>query len=150
MNPAVAHMIARQRHAGQRTRFGEPVVMHVERVAAAVTTDAQSVAYLHDVLEHTDMTLGELRVRGLEPFEAEALVLLTRGAEENFESHSLRLAYAHGPAAALARIVRMADLDDHLTHRLQPSSAPPYRWARRHTSAAQAFYDDVEGRALAS
>src|SRR6059058_4184974 len=70
MNPAVAHMIARQRHAGQRTRFGEPVVMHVERVAAAVTTDAQSVAYLHDVLEHTDMTLGELRTRGLEPSEA--------------------------------------------------------------------------------
>ena len=51
MEPALAHRIASQNHEGQRNRFGDPVIDHLARVAAAVPADAQATALLHDLLE---------------------------------------------------------------------------------------------------
>ena len=36
MKPTTAYRIASQNHEGQRNRFGDRVIDHVERVAAAV------------------------------------------------------------------------------------------------------------------
>ena len=52
-------------HTGRRDRFGEPLIEHVERVAATVPDDARATAYLHDVLEHSDTTVDELEGEGL-------------------------------------------------------------------------------------
>ena len=46
-----------------------------------------------------------------------------------------RTAEAPGAAGRLARIVKIADLDDHLAHATIPSDAPPYAWARKHLLA---------------
>jgi hypothetical protein len=46
-----------------------------------------------------------------------------------------RIAEAPGPAGRLARIVKLADLDDHLAHASIPPDAPPYAWARKHLLA---------------
>ena len=137
MEPAVARGIAAKRLAGVSTRFGEPFVEHVDRVASAVPAAARTAAYLHEVLEHTATSVSELRDEGLDPLELETLILLTRQPGETFEAHTLRVAYAHGPAGVLARAVRHADLDDHLAHRPMPSSMPPYGWARRHIVGAE-------------
>ena len=137
MNPAVAREIARVRLAGLSTRFGEPFIEHVDRVASAVPADARTAAYLHDVLEHTTTSVSELRDEGLDAMELETLMLLTRQPGETFEAHTLRVAYAHGRAGVLARTVRHADLDDHLAHRPMPSAVPPYGWARRHIVSAE-------------
>ena len=51
MEPARAHLIASQNHKGQRNRFGDLVTDHLARVAAAVPSDAQATALLHDLLE---------------------------------------------------------------------------------------------------
>ena len=53
MNAADARRIAYAQHAERRTRAGERIVEHLERVAALVPEEARTVAYLHDVLEQS-------------------------------------------------------------------------------------------------
>jgi hypothetical protein len=144
MDAAIARDIARAGHAGRCDRFGEPFVEHVERVAAAVPPDARAVAFLHDVLEHSDTTVAELTQAGLTPLGLAALGLLTRGPGESYEAHTLRLAHAAGPEGRLARVVKLADLADHLAHREMPHGAPPYAWARMHVANGQARHDGAD------
>jgi hypothetical protein len=132
VDPAVARNIAQFSHLDQRDRFDEPLIEHVERVAAVVPEEARAVAYLHDVVEHTPTTYDELIDRGLTPTEFGALELLTRHPSDSFELYALRIAHASGMPGRLARMVKIADLDDHLAHDTIPVGAPPYAWARRH------------------
>ena len=137
MDAAVARDIARDSHDGQLTRHGSPLGEHVERVAAAVADEERTVAFLHDVLEKTGTSLDDLHERGLTPTERAALDLVTRRDGETFERHVLRIADADGPAGAIARSVKLADLDDHIGLARDASGAPPYKWARRHVLASQ-------------
>ncbi len=75
--------------------------------------------------------------RGLTPTERAALDLVTRRDGETFERHVLRIADADGPAGAIARSVKLADLEDHIGLVRDASDAPPYKWARRHVLASQ-------------
>jgi hypothetical protein len=136
MEPAAAHSIASQNHLGQRNRFGDRVIDHLARVAAAVPQDAQATALLHDLLELCPSSARQLRSKGLTRIELKALELLTHAPGEPYEVYVHRIANAPGPAGRLARIVKLADLDDHLAHAAIPSDAPPYAWARKHLLAA--------------
>ena len=138
MDPAIARGIAQCAHAGQRTRQGRLVADHVERVARAVPEHARAVALLHEVLEQSSTSTDALRQQGLTAVELDALRLLTRDASEAYEVHVLRIAHASGEAGALARTVKLADLDDHLGEPLAPAvGVPPYAWARRHIDFAR-------------
>ena len=86
--------VAHYSHVQQRDRRGEPIVEHVARVVAAVPEEAQAVAWLHDVLEHSPTTAAELCRHGLTGVELDALDLLTRQAGESYELYILRVAYA--------------------------------------------------------
>jgi hypothetical protein len=133
---ATARNLAHSSHAGQRTPSGMALDEHVERVAAGVPLEARAVAFVHDMLEWTDIGVDELVRAGLTPVESAALELLTREPGESYELYALRVANAKGPAGRLARIVKMADLDDHLRFP-RPPGAPHYAWARRHIEFAQ-------------
>jgi hypothetical protein len=135
MDVAVARCIAHYSHVQRRDRRGELVVEHVARVAAAVPDDVQALAWLHDVLESSPTSVAELREQGLTDIERAALQLLTRGRDESYELYVLRVAFARGEAGRLARIVKLADLDDHIAHAWVPGR-PPYEWARRHVAFA--------------
>src|SRR3954447_18230004 len=137
MDPALARSLAHAYHAYQRDRFGDLVVEHLARVAAAVPPDAQATAWLHDLLEGSDADPAELCDEGLSDVELAALELLTRTPSEVYELYALRIAHAPGEEGRLARAVKLADLDDHLAHGPPPLTAPPYAWARRHISSAQ-------------
>jgi hypothetical protein len=76
-------------------------------------------------------TASELCSQGLTPVELAALELLTRKTVESYELYILRIAYARGAAGRLARVVKLADLDDHIA-RPWVVGDPPYAWARRH------------------
>jgi hypothetical protein len=130
VEPEIAHTIARRHHLGQRNRFGDAVIDHVERVAAAVPADARATALLHDLFELCPTAGRRLRARGLSGTELEALKLLTHAAGEPYEVYVRRIADAPGPAGRIARIVKLADLEDHLAHPSIPAGAPPYAWAR--------------------
>jgi hypothetical protein len=135
MDTSTARSIAHYSHLTDRDRFGELVIEHVERVAAMVPEGVRSVAFLHDVVERAAVTMSELHARGLTPLEEEALVLLTREPGESYELHALRIAWAPGEAGAVARVVTLANLDDHLAHEWS-DGFPPYGWARRHIAGA--------------
>jgi hypothetical protein len=136
MDAATARNIAHSSHAGQRTGSGVSFDEHVERVAAGVPPEARAIAFLHDVLERTDTGVDDLLRAGLEPVELAALEILTRRPGESYELYVLRIAHARGPEGRLARMVKMADLDDHL-RAPRPPGAPHYGWARRHIEFAQ-------------
>jgi hypothetical protein len=137
MDIVTARGIATSGHVGQRTRTGRLVIRHVERVAAAVHHDARVVALLHDILERTPMSTTELEARGLTPTELRALRLLTRARTEDYDLHVTRIARAGGPEGRLARIVKLADLEDHLLEDTRVAAALPYVWAHRRILRAQ-------------
>jgi hypothetical protein len=129
VEPAVAHRIASKNHVGHRNRFGDYVIDHVERVAAAVPADARATALLHDLLELCPTTRWQLRAKDLTRTELEALELLTHAPGETYEAHVRRIVDAPGPAGQLARNVKLADLEDNRAHTSIPQDAPPYAWA---------------------
>ena len=136
VEPEIAYTIASQSHVGQRNRFGDPVIDHVERVAGAVPADARTTALLHDLLELCPTARWQLRRKGLTRTEQEALELLTHAPGEPYEVYVRRIADAPGPAGTLARIVKLADLEDNLAHASIPPEAPAYAWARERLLAA--------------
>lgn len=138
-----AQLLAYARHGEQLDRTGEPIVAHLERVAASVPGEAETVAYLHDILEHTDASVAELEAAGVAGVDLQAIELLTRRPDESFEEHTLRIAFAKGPAGALARVVKLADIDDHVSHNRGVDPSRPYRWARRHVSVAREGFDSA-------
>jgi hypothetical protein len=139
--PTDARRIAYARHGDRYSATGEPIVEHLERVAAAVPPEARTVAYLHDVLEHSDTSVADLHADGVTPVELQAIQLLTRHSDESFEAHTLRIAYAEGLAGRLARAVKLADIDDHLSREASVGSHRPYGWARRHVAICRARLD---------
>ena len=84
-------------------------------------------------------------MHGLTRLELAALELLTRQAGESYELYILRIAYAPGPAGRLARVVKLADLDDHLARAWHAGDAP-YAWARRHVAVGSARVDQTSSR----
>jgi hypothetical protein len=137
MSPQIARSFAYSRHLDQRDRSGGLLVEHLQRVAAAVPPNARAVAFLHDVLEHTDTTARELEQQGLTRNELGAVELLTRNEGESFEAHALRIAHAKGPSGRLARTVKLADMADHVQNDRVDMATRPYGWAQRHIAFAQ-------------
>lgn len=118
---------------------------HVRRVAAAVPREAQTVAWLHEVLECTTFSAQELRAAGVSEEEVAAITLLTRDTDADeaaYEAHIALIAEAPGRSGRLARIVKRADLHDRLRHqdaRAATSSArPAYGVALTRLAAAPA------------
>jgi hypothetical protein len=137
MDAATARSLAHAALAQLRDASGTPVLDHVERVASRVPDAARPVAFLHELLERTDVTVDDLVAAGAEPADLAALALLTPHPGESFELQALGVAFAHGPEGRIAREVAIADLDDHLAERDQPLSSPPYGWARHHIAFAR-------------
>lgn len=137
MEAVIARSFARRSHAGQRSRFGERMTDHVERVARSLPEEARALGYLHDVLERAPTTGTELRANGVTDIEYAVLKLLTHRPGETYAAYVERIAGARGAAGRLARMVKRADLDDHLGHSRIPLGAPDYQWARTQIVAAQ-------------
>lgn len=110
---ALARQIALVAHDGQsRKGNGEAYFNHVERVAGRVTGwEAKTVAYLHDVVEDTDVSLDFLDA--LFPLHiVDAVEHLTRRAPWDYAEYIERLV---GSGTALSRTVKIADLLDNLS-----------------------------------
>jgi hypothetical protein len=112
---------ARQAHAGQADKLGEPYIDHCLRVMDAVSEPAKRVAVLHDVVEDTDYSLGVVTWEArCTADEVLALSLLTRnyGQRRTYGEYIERIADppdgGFAEAAPLAREVKVADLRDNL------------------------------------
>ncbi|MBQ8201177.1 MAG: HD domain-containing protein [Clostridia bacterium] len=104
----LAYEIAQRAHARQVDKAGMPYIGHIERVAARVVSDdAKCVAYLHDVLEDTDV-LPETEMRRIFGDRiADGVLSVTRRGDEGYEAFVRRAG-----ANPLGREVKIADLID--------------------------------------
>lgn len=101
-----AHEVAKKAHLGQTDRAGIDYIKHPEAVASFVTTDEEkAVAYLHDVIEDTSLTLLDLEEEGFSKKIIEAVDILTKKKEQDYQSY-LKLVKTN----ELARVVKLADL----------------------------------------
>ncbi|KXX58406.1 HD domain-containing protein [Rhodococcus sp. LB1] len=104
----LAEQIASAAHDGQVDKAGQPYIAHPARVAARVGGDERAVAaaWLHDVVEDSDVTLADLEESF--PVEVTAAVdaLTRRGGEDPADY------YARVRQVPLALTVKLADLAD--------------------------------------
>lgn len=109
----LAKAIARVVHDGQyRKGTGEPYFNHVERVAGRVYGwKAKTVAYLHDVVEDTGITLEMLAILGFPQGIIDAVAALSRNEEESYVHFIQRAIDSKDPVVF---VVKMADLQDNL------------------------------------
>jgi len=102
--------IAVQVHSGQKDRYGKPYILHVLRVMGRGNTDEERlVAILHDVIEDSPMTEQDLRDAGFPEKVVSAVVALSRGESEHWDSYIERV--RRNP---LAVRVKLADLRDNM------------------------------------
>jgi hypothetical protein len=117
MSVTGARELAVRKHDEQRDFDGSLHIHHVARVAEAAPPDeaCQRVAWLHDVIEDSDVTAENLRPH-LAADEFQALLLLTHDdPDESYEHYVQRIIDEPGPAGNIARAVKEADLLDNLS-----------------------------------
>ena len=101
-----AYKIAKRAHLGQVDKAGEDYIEHPEKVASFVKTDEEkAVAYLHDVIEDTELTLEDLYEYGFSKEVLEAVDIITKKRGENYQSYLNSV-----KKNKLARAVKLADL----------------------------------------
>ena len=101
-----AYKIAKKAHLGQVDKAGEDYIKHPEKVASFVKTDEEkAVAYLHDVIEDTELTLVDLHEYGFSKEILEAVDVITKKRGEDYQSYLNSV-----KNNKLARAVKLADL----------------------------------------
>lgn len=109
-----AEIIAKFAHKGQVDKTGADYIEHVRRVWEAQDDAdelAQAVAWLHDVVEDTSLSLFDLGTLGFTADVIDAVDLLTRREPYNYIDYINRLTSSGN---RLALMVKRADLIDHL------------------------------------
>lgn len=110
-----AEAIARRAHAGQTDKSGLDYIDHPRRVAeraaliapADLRAESIATAWLHDVVEDTEVALADLRADGLPQTVLEAVERLTKKPGQARSDY-----FAAIRAHNVARIVKTADLID--------------------------------------
>jgi hypothetical protein len=144
-----ARAIARRVHAAEREEGGAPLLRHIARVAIRTPAEARAVAWLHEALESANVTEHELLGYGLVEEELRALRLLSRRTHsrsvEVYLAHVELIACAAGHSGRLARMVKIADLEDRRRHpRVRADGwSPPYELALRRLGEAYRPYEHV-------
>lgn len=98
--------IAKKAHKGQKDKAGVDYINHPIYVASLLETDEQkAVAYLHDVIEDTNITIDDLKSYGFPKHIVEAVEAITKKELESYDDYLKRVANN-----SLAKIVKIADL----------------------------------------
>lgn len=101
----LAFQIAKKAHSKQVDKAGKDYILHPMKVASYMDTDTEkAVAYLHDVLEDTNVTEDELR--NMFPNEiVDGVITLTHRKDESYFEYIFRVS-----TSKLAKKVKAADL----------------------------------------
>ena len=124
--PSEAHLFAANAHSGQLDQTGKPYIRHINRVAAAADTrarhalltdglkvnpeDVLQAAYLHDILEETPTTTGDLHQAGFARSVVTMVELLTKTDEPlNYAERITALIQSRNVGAIL---IKLCDNED--------------------------------------
>ena len=139
-----AKALAKEKHEGMTDKYGNPYIEHLERVANRVremeydfvdeTSEIElyvASAYLHDIVEDTNITRDELDTKFGEVVIA-AIFKLTRDKGMTYAAYIDRIVEPSPPTFDLnpfeslvikiAKVVKLADLLDHVSG---PTACPP-------------------------
>jgi len=106
-----AELIATQAHEGQKRWGGEPYIIHPEAVARFVSSkECKIVAWLHDVIEDTTVSLDFLTKSGFPDEITKAIWVLTKAPDEDYLNYILRVCENR-----IAKIVKVADITHNLS-----------------------------------
>jgi (p)ppGpp synthase/HD superfamily hydrolase len=106
---ALAQWIATRAHHGQQRKDGAPYIIHPAAVAAAVPDELKPIAWLHDVVEDSAITLDDLSAAGLPDYVVAAVGALTKQDQEDYGRYLERVC-----ANEHARVVKIADVTHNL------------------------------------
>ena len=120
-----ARALAQIAHAGQKYGEEDYFEAHVSKVAKRVDDatrhiygqDHITVAYLHDVVEDTAVTLNHLKDFGFSPMIIKAVNALTRRNGEKYFNYIERVK----ASSRLARLVKYHDLLANMNNNTKPS-----------------------------
>jgi (p)ppGpp synthase/HD superfamily hydrolase len=121
----LAPQVAARAHAHQKRKDGTPYIAHPVRVALRVTKNTQSGspwqmtcqigAFLHDVVEDTDVTLDDLRELGFSEGVLAVIDRVTKRPGEKYKDFILRIKGDGLSETSLYAIaVKLADIDDNV------------------------------------
>lgn len=100
--------VAAKTHRGQKDRFKKPFVLHVLRVIGRGNSlEEQVLGALHDVVERSEVTIEELRLKGYPERVLLALDHISRREGETYEAYIERVELNN-----LATRVKIHDLAD--------------------------------------
>lgn len=106
----MARHFATQAHHGQKRKNGLPYLLHPFRVMLRMKTEEEMiVAILHDVIEDTAVTLGDLKAEGFSDDLLAALDLLTKKRGQTYDEYISAIS-----RNSLARAVKIEDLEDNM------------------------------------
>ncbi|WMS88751.1 GTP pyrophosphokinase [Pleionea litopenaei] len=103
--------ISREAHLGQYRKNGKPYIEHVIDVVSKLKDDdiAKAVAWLHDVLEDTDMKESDLLDAGVSKNIVDIVLLLTKKREQSYDDYINKVRKHE-----IARKVKIADIISNL------------------------------------
>ena len=138
--------IAAQAHKGTKDKGGQPFIGHPMRVMALLAEmgfaeGVLEAAALHDVLEDTPMTAGQLMRDGVEPAVVGLVVLLTRGKGQTYHEYIRDIAQSGGSAI----YIKLADLRDNMDPARAVSSTPSLM--KRYTTAVHVLTNALREQA---
>lgn len=97
--------IATKAHFGQKDKAGQDYILHPITVASFMNTDEEkAVAYLHDVVEDTNVNFEDLR-KIFSPNIVEAIDAITKRKNETYEEYLKRVSMNK-----ISRKVKVADM----------------------------------------
>ncbi len=124
-----AKEIATFAHEGQKRTDGSPYINHPSRIADAVEARLKPIAWLHDVVEDTQVSLEDLKSQGFPSYVIEAIDLLThRKGDSNI------VYWTKIKANPDAKAVKLADINDNLSDK-------PSDYAKQKYAKALAFFN---------
>jgi (p)ppGpp synthase/HD superfamily hydrolase len=115
---------------------GVSMYEHMKRVHARVTQydiETQHIAWLHDLIEDTDVTADDLRSMGYSDTIIEAVLLLTKPDKEPYAQYIDRLCQSGNQRAIIVKLADNADNTD------------PKRWLYLNPYKAQALSKRYHG-----
>lgn len=125
----LAYEIAKKAHLGQKDKAGTDYILHPETVAGMVDSDIEkSVAYLHDVVEDTPITLEMLEAEGFPSEIIVAIDAITKRKGEDYEKYLQRV--LENPIALRVKLADMLHNSD--VTRFQNPSEDDYKRAEKY------------------
>ncbi len=121
----IAEQIARESHKEQKRWGGEPYITHPEAIANFFkVNELKIIAWLHDVLEDTEVTAEILCDAGIQDDLIKSIYILTRKDNEEYLDYILRVSEDDN-----AKQVKIADLNHNLSDLKKGSMRDKYLMA---------------------